>query len=245
MAVCMIGALLTTAAAEDPTGNITLTEGSYTNQNYNMSNAGTITVQGQVTLTGTGNAFTIGADTQLVFADGASLTLSGYTNGFVVTGDNAVTLTSSNMDITATTQMDVFRLRDNGQLSLSGDNTITGSGKEGTTNRALVLESGEGQAITLAENATLTATNFYRGLETGGAKHYTISGADMDSSTFNFQGNTVGMALSYFDEDANYEDCTLDVSNCDENGIFIVNIKNICLLFIMVRSPLLQTATNW
>ena len=176
----------------------------------------TITVDGNVTLTGEGDAFTINADTTLVFEDGASLTLSGYTNGFVVS--NAL-VESGNMTITATSTMDVFRLKTNGKLELSGSSTITGSGKTGTTNRALVLESGEGQAITLMENATLTATNFYRGLETGGAKHYTISGTGMNSSTFNFQGNTVGMALSYFDEDAHYEDCKLDVSNCVENGI--------------------------
>lgn len=218
IAACLIGALLTTAAAEEPTGNITLTEGSYTDQNYTVSNAGTITVQGQVTLNGSGDAFTINADTQLVFEEGASLTLSGYTNGFVV--KNA-TVISEDMNITATSQMDVFRLRTNGELSLSGSSTIIGSGKEGTANRALVLESGEGQAITLAEDTTLTASNFYRGLETGGAKHYTVSGAGMDRSTFNFQGNTVGMALSYFDEDANYENCKLDVSNCVENGIFM------------------------
>lgn len=217
MAACLIGALLTTAAAEEPTGDITLTQAK-TGGNYTVSEAGTITVQGQVTLNGSGDAFTIAANTQLVFEEGATLTLSGYTNGFVV--ENA-TVTSEDMNITAASQMDVFRLRTNGELSLSGSSTITGSGKEGTANRALVLESGEGQAITLAEDTTLTASNFYRGLETGGAKHYTVSGAGMDRSTFNFQGNTVGMALSYFDEDANYEDCKLDVSNCDENGIFM------------------------
>lgn len=178
----------------------------------------TITISGAVTLTGAGDAFTINANTELVFEEGASLTLSGYTNGFVVS--NAL-VESEDMTITAATQMDVFRLKTAGQLKLSGSSTITGSEKDGTTNRALVLESGEGQAITLAENTTLTATNFYRGLETGGAKHYTISGANMDSSTFNFQNNTVGMALSYFDEDANYKNCKLDVSNCDENGIFM------------------------
>lgn len=217
MAACLIGALLTTAAAEEPTGDITLTQAT-TGGNYTVSEAGTITVQGQVTLNGSGDAFTIAANTQLVFEEGATLTLSGYTNGFVV--KNA-TVISEDMNITATSQMDVFRLRTNGELSLSGSSTIIGSGKEGTANRALVLESGEGQAITLAEDTTLTASNFYRGLETGGAKHYTVSGAGMDRSTFNFQGNTVGMALSYFDEDANYEDCKLDVSNCDENGIFM------------------------
>lgn len=178
----------------------------------------TITISGAVTLTGAGDAFTINANTELVFEEGASLTLSGYTNGFVVS--NAL-VESEDMTITAATQMDVFRLKTAGQLKLSGSSTITGSENDGTTNRALVLESGEGQAITLAENTTLTATNFYRGLETGGAKHYTISGANMDSSTFNFQNNTVGMALSYFDEDANYKNCKLDVSNCVENGIFM------------------------
>ena len=222
MAACLIGALLTTAAAEEPTGDITLTQET-TGGNYTLSEAGTITVQGQVTLTGTGDAFTIGADTELVFEEGASLTLSGYTNGFVVEDDSAVTLTSSNMDITASTQMDVFRLRNNGQLSLSGDNTITGSGKEGTTNRAIVLEgnNAQNQAVTLAANSTLTANNFYRGLETGGAKNYTISGADMDSSTFDFSNNNCGMALSYFDQNANFKDCKLEVSNCDASGIFM------------------------
>lgn len=180
----------------------------------------TITISGAVTLTGTGDAFTINADTTLVFEDGASLTLSGYTNGFVV--ENA-TVTSANMDITAASQMDVFRLRNAGGLSLSENNSIQGSGKEGTTNRAIVLEGGgaQYQTVTLAANSTLAANKFYRAVETGGAKHYTISGAGKDSSTFNFQNNAVGMALSYFDEDANYEDCKLDVSNCDENGIFM------------------------
>lgn len=180
----------------------------------------TITISGAVTLTGTGDAFTINADTTLVFEDGASLTLSGYTNGFVV---KDATVTSEDMAITAATQMDVFRLRNAGELSLSGNNSIQGSGKEGTTNRAIVLEGGgaQYQAVTLAANSTLAANNFYRAVETGGAKHYTISGANMDSSTFNFQNNTVGMALSYFDEDANYKNCKLDVSNCVENGIFM------------------------
>lgn len=185
---------------------------------YTISEPTKLIVSGDITLNGVDDAFTINADTELVFEDGATLTLSGYTNGFVVAG---ATLTSANMNITALDEMDVFRLKTDGKLELSGDNTITGSGKSGTTNRALVLESGEGQAVTLAENTTLAANNFYRAVETGGAKHYTISGMGMDSSTFNFQNNTVGMALSYFDEDANYENCTLDVSNCDENGIFM------------------------
>lgn len=185
----------------------------------------TITVSGTATMTGsgTGDAVTINADTTLVFEEGATLTLTGYTNGFVVSGDNAVTLTSANMNITANSQMDVFRLRNNGQLSLTGSNTIIGSGKEGVTNRAIVLEgnNAQNQAITLGANTTLAAHSFYRGLETGGAKNYTISGAGMDSSTFNFSNNNCGMALSYFDQNATFEDCKLEVSNCDASGIFM------------------------
>ena len=230
LSLCLAVTLVTPAVAAEPaegtteaiSGNFTL-DNSYTGGNFEVAaTAGdvTITVDGNVTLTGTGDAFTINADTTLVFEDGASLTLSGYTNGFVV--ENA-TVISANMDINAASQMDVFRLRNAGELSLSGNNSIQGSSKEGTTNRAIVLEGGgaQYQAVTLAANSTLAANNFYRAVETGGAKHYTISGADMDSSTFNFQNNTVGMALSYFDEDANYKDCKLDVSNCDENGIFM------------------------
>lgn len=211
--------LAVTASAEDGTETTQATVSvTSTTTNYEISTPTKLVVSGNVALNGTGNAFTITADTELVFEENASLTLSGYTNGFVVAG---ATLTSEDMNITASTQMDVFRLQTGGKLTLSGDNSITGSEKAGTTNRALVLESGENQAITLAENGTLTASNFYRGLETGGAKHYTVSGAGMDKSTFDFQNNTVGMALSYFDVDANYEDCKLDVSNCTENGIFM------------------------
>lgn len=226
MAACLIGALLTTAAAEEPTA-IPEIQVDPTTTNYLIETPSKLIVSGNVTLTGSGNAFTINADTELVFEEGASLTLSGYTNGFVVEDDSAVTLASSNMDITASTQMDVFRLRNNGQLSLSGDNTITGSGKEGATNRAIVLEgnNAQNQAVTLVANSTLTANNFYRGLETGGAKNYTISGAGMDSSTFDFSNNNCGMALSYFDQNATFEDCKLEVSNCDASGIYTCQAK--------------------
>lgn len=223
LSLCMAFSLLPgTALATDGDGGteqITINVTS-SQTNYTVEQPAKLVVSGAVTLAGTGNAFTINADTTLEFAEGASLTLSGYTNGFVV--ENAI-VTSEDMTITAASQMDVFRLRNAGGLSLSGNNSIQGSGKEGTTNRAIVLEGGgaQYQTVTLAANSTLAANKFYRAVETGGAKHYTISGAGMDSSTFNFQNNTVGMALSYFDEDANYEDCKLDVSNCDENGIFM------------------------
>lgn len=223
LSLCMAFSLLPgTALATDGDGGTEQVTINVTSSqtNYTVGQPAKLVVSGAVTLTGSGDAFTINADTTLEFAEGASLTLSGYTNGFVV---EDATVTSEDMTITASSQMDVFRLQNGGGLYLSGDNSIQGSSKEGTTNRAIVLE-GSGaqyQTVTLAANSTLAANNFYRGLETGGASNYTVSGAGMDSSTFNFQGNTVGMALSYFDEDANYEDCKLDVSNCDENGIFM------------------------
>ena len=146
-----------TEEAAETTG-ITVSDGIIDSEagNYTVpagtANA-TITISGAVTLTGTGDAFTINADTTLVFEDNASLTLSGYTNGFVV---KDATVTSEDMAITAATQMDVFRLRNAGELSLSGNNSIQGSGKEGTTNRAIVLEGGgaQYQAVTLAANST-------------------------------------------------------------------------------------------
>lgn len=223
LSLCMAFSLLPgTALATDGDGGTEQVTINVTSSqtNYTVGQPAKLVVSGAVTLTGSGDAFTINADTTLEFAEGASLTLTGYTNGFVV---EDATVTSGDMTITASSQMDVFRLQDGGGLYLSGDNSIQGSGKAGTTNRAIVLEGGgaQYQTVTLAANSTLAANNFYRALETGGASNYTVSGAGMDSSTFNFQGNTVGMALSYFDEDANYEDCKLDVSNCDENGIFM------------------------
>lgn len=221
-----------TEEAAETTG-ITVSDGIIDSEagNYTVpagtANA-TITISGAVTLTGTGDAFTINADTTLVFEDNASLTLIGYTNGFAVSNAtlSSDAQTGGDWDITdgSTTDgtgIDLFRLKTGGKLEINRDVTLTGDGKDNTESRAIVLESGSGQAVTLAAGTTLAANNFYRGLETGGASNYTISGAGMDSSTFNFQGNNVGMALSYFDEDANYEDCKLDVSNCDENGIFM------------------------
>lgn len=178
-------------------------------------------VSEDVTLSGTGDAFTIKADTELVFENDATLTLSGYANGFVVSG---AALTSEDMQITANSEMDVFRLKAKAELHLSGENDIQGCGKVGTANRAIVLEStpvDEGQTVTLAANSTLHANNFYRGMETGSAKDYTISGAGMESSVFDFSNNDCGIALSYFDQDANFKDCKLEVSNCTTSGIFM------------------------
>lgn len=156
-----------------------------------------------------------------MFEEGASLTLSGYTNGFVV--ENA-TLSGGGWVITDGDGMDLIRLRTGGKLTITDDVDLNGYSKTESTSRGIILEStaaNGGQQITLAANTTLSANNFYRGLESGGAKGYTVSGASMDISTFDFSNNNCGMALSYFDQDANFKDCKLEVSNCDGGGIFM------------------------
>lgn len=207
------------AAEGDPSIQVNGEVVTDTNITINSGDDNTITITGDVTLTGSGDAFTIGADTNLVFEEGASLTLSGYTNGFVV--ENA-TVSSANMDIVAQSQMDVFRLKNSGKLDLTGDNSIYGSGKTGTTNRAIVLPgSTSGQAVTLAADSTLAANNFYRAIETGGASGYTISGSNRDTSVFDFSDNECGMFISYFDTNVNFKDCKLEVSDCLTSGIFM------------------------
>ena len=119
----------TPAAEENETvaiiNDYTLTS-EITGGNFVVEESATITVSGNVTLTGDGDAFTINADTVLVFVHGATLTLDGYTNGFVVSG---ASLTSEDMQITASTEMDVFRLKAKAKLYLSGENSIQGCGK--------------------------------------------------------------------------------------------------------------------
>ena len=220
MAACLIGALLTTAAAEEPTAIPEIQVDSST-ANYSINVPSKLIVSGNVTLNGSENAFTINADTELVFEEGASLTLNGYTNGFVV--ENA-TLSGGGWVITDGDGMDLIRLRTGGKLTITDDVDLNGYSKTENTSRGVILEStaaNGGQQITLAENKTLSANNFYRGLETGGAKDYTVSGAGMAKSTFDFSGNDCGMALSYFDQNANFEDCKLEVSNCTTSGIFM------------------------
>lgn len=182
-----------------------------------MANASTtITVDGNVTLTGTGDAFTINADTTLVFEPGATLTLSGYDNAFVVSN---ATVSGGGWVINDGDGMDLFRLKTGGKLNITGNVDLNGYNKDATS-RAIVLESGSGQTVTLVEGTTLAANEFYRGVETGAAQDYYIQGADQ-TSVFDFSNNNCGMALSYFDSDAHFEDCTLEVSNCDASGIFM------------------------
>lgn len=222
---------------EVPVEEVTETENTITlsgniSGSYTITEPSTIVVQGNAVLTkadgDADNAFTINANTTLEFDSGASLTLSGYTNGFVVSNATLSSDAQTGGDWNITdgstidgTGIDLFRLKTGGKLEINRDVTLTGDGKDNTESRAIVLESGSGQAVTLAAGTTLAANNFYRGMETGGASDYTISGAGMNISEFDFSGNNCGMALSYFDSNARFENCTLEVSNCDASGIFM------------------------
>lgn len=197
-------------------------DGSQTDTQFtvNQDEDNTIVVKGDVVLNGTGDAFTINADTSLVFEQGATLTLTGYDNAFVV--ENA-TLSGGGWNITDGDGMDLFRLKTSGSLDVSSSVVLSGHGKTDTTSRAIVLggNGAENQAISLASGTTLKASNFYRGVETGGAKNYTINGVDMNQSTFDFSDNDCGIALSYFDQNAHFQKCKLEVSNCLTSGIFM------------------------
>lgn len=183
-----------------------------------------ITVSGDVTLEGSGDAaFIINEDTELVFDEGASLTLKGFTNGFAVSG---ATLSVGGGTITDGDGMDLIRLKTDGKLSVAGEFTLNGFGTGAATDtnaasRGVILEGGSGQEVNLSAGATLKANGFYRGMETGGAKNYFVKGASMDTSTFDFSDNDCGIAISYFDADATYQNCKLDVSDCLTSGIFM------------------------
>lgn len=213
-----IGVLAAEGDAATEKATVNVTAGT---TNYTTTGPTKFLVSGAVTLSGSGDAFTITQDSELVFETGASLTLIGYTNGFVVQG---AVLSGSGWVIHDGDGMDLIRLKTDGQLDITGDVDLNGYSKTESTSRGIILEStaaNGGQQITLAANTTLSANNFYRGLESGGAKDYTVSGAGMDSSTFDFSNNNCGMALSYFDQNATFENCKLEVSNCDASGIFM------------------------
>ena len=213
-----IGVLAAEGDAATEKATVSVTAGT---TNYTTTGPTKFLVSGAVTLSGSGDAFTITQDSELVFETGASLTLIGYTNGFVVQG---AVLSGGGWVIHDGDGMDLIRLKTGGRLDITGDVDLNGYSKTESTSRGIILEStaaNGGQQITLAANATLSANNFYRGLESGGAKGYTVSGAGMESSTFDFSNNNCGMALSYFDQNATFEDCKLEVSNCDASGIFM------------------------
>ena len=228
MALSLLPVSALAAEGEDTTEN---TATSIT-QNYTLTSATTggnfsldgeditLTIQGEVALDGDGDAFTINADATLVFAEGASLTLTGYDNAFVV--ENA-TLSGGGWVINDGDGMDLFRLKTSGKLNITSDVVLSGNGATDTTSRAIVLpgSGAQNQAIHLAANTTLEANDFYRGVETGGASNYTISGENRDTSVFDFSENDCGMYLSYFDSNAHFNKCKLEVSNCTTSGIFM------------------------
>lgn len=187
--------------------------------NYTTTEPTRFVVSGAVTLSGSGDAFTITQDSELVFETGASLTLTGYTNGFVVQG---AVLSGGGWVIHDGDGMDLIRLKTSGQLDITGDVDLNGFNKA-TSSRGIVLQGGtnSAQQITLGSGVTVFANNFYCGMETGGADGYTVSGAGMDSSTIDFSGNARGLALYNGDKDATYKNCKLEVSNCAESGVYM------------------------
>ena len=105
-------------------------DGSQTDTQFtvNQDEDNTIVVKGDVVLNGTGDAFTINADTSLVFEQGATLTLTGYDNAFVV--ENA-TLSGGGWNITDGDGMDLFRLKTSGSLDVSSSVVLSGHGENG------------------------------------------------------------------------------------------------------------------
>lgn len=214
LAAGMLFAAPAAALADGITMNGAPTTGSITVD----EDTNTITVSGNATMSGTGNAFEISSDATLVFQDEATLTLTGYDNAFVV---NNATLSGGGWNITDDSGMDLFRLKTSGKLNVTSSVDLNGAGTTVAESRAIVLESGSGQEVALADEQTLTANGFYRGMETGGASGYTISGQSREASIFDFSDNDCGMALSYFDSSATYENCKLEVSDCLTSGIFM------------------------
>lgn len=206
--------------AAEGEGNITINDLMMTDTSTTINSVSTIHVSGNVTLNGTGDAFTINADTTLVFEEGATLTLTGYTNGFVV---NGATLSGGGWVITDGDGMDLIRLKTGGKLNITGDIDLNGHDKTDTTSRGIVLQGGtnSAQQITLGNGVTVFANNFYCGMVTGGAENYIISGFETNSSTFDFSDNARGLAPYNGDKNATYKNCKLEVSNCSESGVYM------------------------
>lgn len=184
------------------------------------SDTNTITVTGNAVLNGSGgDAITINDDATMNFEQGATLTVTGYDNAFVI--ENG-TLTGGGWHVIDGDGLDLFRLKTGGKLDITSDVDLDGNGSDITTSRAIVLPgSSSDQAVTLGEGCTLAANNFYRAIETGGAVNYSIDGENKATSIFDFSENGCGMALSYFDQQAHFNDCTFQVENCDQSGIFM------------------------
>ena len=216
------------AAEGDATGSIKI-DGTEVTAPTTIAEDATITVTGNAVLNGTGgDAITINANVTMNFDQGATLTVTGYDNAFVI--ENG-TLSGGGWHIIDGDGLDLFRLKNSSELNITSDVDLDGYGSDITTSRAIVLPgSSSGQAVTLGEGCTLAANNFYRAIETGGASSYTISGAnsgleenaDPDTvSTFDFSDNDCGMFISYFDTNVNFANCKLEVSDCLTSGIFM------------------------
>lgn len=190
--------------------------------NITIDNEGTntITITGDVTLTGSGDAFTINADTELVFAEGASLTFTGYDNAFVI--ENG-TLSGGGWHIIDGDGLDLFRLKTGSTLDITSDVDFDGNGVGNTASRAIVLPGGgaQDQVVIVANGATLHANDFYRGIETGAAQNYSVKGESKTGSTYDLSGNDCGIFINYGDRNAHYNNCTIDVKNCKTSGIFM------------------------
>lgn len=223
-------------AAEGDAPQVTI-DGTQTN--YTISTDTTLVVAQDITLDGanTASAFNITGTEEipvnvtLVFENNATLTLKNYTDGFVI--ENA-TLTGQGWNIVDATGMDVIQLNNNGSLDITGNVQLTGAGMENQASRGIAMVNSSGQTIEVADGATLAANGFYRGLETSTASNYTIQGDSttmtvdgkttsegMYNSVLDFSDNAYGMALSYFDSSVNFKDCKLEVSDCDQSGIYM------------------------
>lgn len=223
-------------AAEGDAPQVTI-DGTQTN--YTISTDTTLVVAQDITLDGanTASAFNITGTEEipvnvtLVFENNATLTLKNYTDGFVI--ENA-TLTGQGWNIVDATGMDVIQLNNNGSLDITGNVQLTGAGKDNQASRGIAMVNSSGQTIEVADGATLAANGFYRGLETSTASNYTIQGDSttttvdgkttsegMYNSVLDFSDNAYGMALSYFDSSVNFKDCKLEVSDCDQSGIYM------------------------
>lgn len=236
-AALMIG--LVPAAMMAAEGDATEVTIDGTQTNYTISTDATLVVDQDITLDGanTASAFNITGTEQdpvnvtLVFENNAKLTLKNYTDGFVI--ENA-TLTGQGWNIVDATGMDVIQLNNNGSLDITGNVQLTGAGMENQASRGIAMVNSSGQTIEVADGATLAANGFYRGLETSTASSYTIQGDStpttvdgkettkgMYNSVLDFSDNAYGMALSYFDSSVNFKDCKLEVSDCDQSGIYM------------------------
>lgn len=208
------------AAEGDATGSIKI-DGTEVTAPTTIDEDATITVTGNAVLNGSGgDAITINADVTMDFEQGATLTVTGYDNAFVI--ENG-TLTGGGWHIIDGDGLDLFRLKNSSELNITSDVDLDGNGVGNTTSRAIVLPGGgaQDQVVIVANGATLHANDFYRGIETGAAQNYSVKGESKTGSTYDLSGNDCGIFINYGDRNAHYNNCTIDVKNCKTSGIFM------------------------